>query len=224
MTNDKSAAAARRFRDIGMHAKVVISLLALCGFFALLTIVFEVSTLTVLDRLGRGEVVAESELVAADLRHAQMGSVLIGAFAVATLASAAWIFLFLRNARALSDAATRYSPIWSAISIFVPIVNLWYPYAAVAEAARRSAGPESRGRRRLLFAWSIVAPLAFLARDGVRFLLWPEAQTFEGLIGETWIGIGAVAVQVLALYVTGSVIAELTAAQHKQARASAAVW
>lgn len=156
VTRRTAAARQVQFQKIDIHTKVVLGVLAIGAFAALYAIVCGAADLLLFDRIGRGEEIPDAELIAWQVRRDQAGKAVLGTFIFASIAWAAWTFLFLRNAKTLSNAETRYTPIWSTVSIFVPIVNLWYPYAAIMDAAHRSAGAARWWK--LVFLWSIVGP------------------------------------------------------------------
>jgi hypothetical protein len=51
-----------------------------------------------------------------------------------------WIYTAHTNLRAGGMKGLRHSPAWATISFFVPVANLFVPFAAMRELANRSAG------------------------------------------------------------------------------------
>ena len=62
------------------------------------------------------------------------------------LAAGSFAFWFFRAYRNVSLwAATRRSPIWAALSWFIPLVNLYLPFSIMLELFEQSPGPSRRG-------------------------------------------------------------------------------
>lgn len=193
--------------------KVVIGIFACAAFIELFAIVSAIAELMLFDRVANGALVTDAELIAYDRRRTQLGYAVLGATFFATLALASWMFRYLRNARVLNDASDRYTPFWGTASLFVPIVNLWLPYITILQADRQRTAS-----RLVQYVWPLIGALALMARQGFVFILYPSAKTLAELQGQTLLGIAVLALQVLALYLTGSAIAQLTG---KQAEAAA---
>lgn len=193
---------------LDLTTRVVIGVMTLCGFMYATAIVFSVSDQFLIDRISRGEFVADAELLASDMRRQQMSRVVLGSAMLFSLTWAFWTFRFLRRARQPGYPPRGVRPVWDALSIFVPIVNLWHPYLVTSATADRLGA--ARSTNTLLLVWQVVGAVAVAVRMALPRILMPSFETVAELSLQMWIGAASLGVQIAAVWLTGSVVATLT--------------
>jgi hypothetical protein len=116
-------------------------LTALFVILAVLAVIGAMSSLAeaaLLDRALQGYEITEDEAMANDLRQGVIAWIRVAAFLLTVVLFCVWVNRASKNAHALGAPGMRFTPGWSVGYFFIPIVNLFRPYQAIAEIYRAS--------------------------------------------------------------------------------------
>jgi Domain of unknown function (DUF4328) len=150
-----SVKAEREFRPATRRAKTVIVLLAAYVLVELLLIWVSLGEIGLVDRVQRGALVPDSELIRSDERSAAVGGTSIVMLLVTGIAWLVWQHRSQANLHARRVPGLTYTPGWAVGWWFVPFVNLVKPYQTVRELWAASGGAEGwvRGRTWPVLGW-----------------------------------------------------------------------
>ena len=208
-----------RTSKLDLATRVVLGVMAVCGFVYAVAIVSSLAEQLLFDRISRGEFVSDAELLASHSTRDKAGKAVMGAALIFNLAWAFWTFRLLHRAWQAEEAPKRIRPLWEALSVFVPIINLWHPYLVTSAAADRLG---ARGASGLLWVWHVVAAGAVVVRPALSVILAPDAETIAELSFQTWIGAAVLVAQIAGIWVTGLVVTRLSDIQQSKDTATPA--
>lgn len=193
------------------------------------SIVESLVTMRAMGRLLAGQDVAQAELEAIDTRS---GTLAIAELIV--LLTAVVLFCLImpranRNVRSFGIVELEFTPVWSALIFFVPIVNLWKPYFLTRDIWRASVIPPDPRVSWRFNEFPRLLPLwwwAYVLSNIVGQIAGRSARDPDGaeqVVTAAWINIAAcvlaIAAGLLAAKVIGQ-LARLQQAKHEAQQAS----
>lgn len=160
---------------------------------AVLSIASDLSEILLLEKFQSGSIADRSEIdrlaSSNDNRQASISYVALAVFA-STLVS---FFVSLNQSNKLARAAgaqgLRFSPGWTVGYFFIPIINLWKPYQAVADIWKASKNPAGMGAvptGDIVVVWWILF-LVSSAASNAAFRVALRAEEIDQLIRSGWV-------------------------------------
>lgn len=143
------------YRSAGTRARVASGFLIAAAVVEVLSAAWQLGVPDYGTVLVDPDSATESELVLAVIWDLAGLAVGIGGLAVLIgtgLAFLAWHSRMVDNLPALGLGTPDQSPRWAIAGWFIPIVNLFWPYQSITDAAERMAPPDVH-RRNLILAW-----------------------------------------------------------------------
>lgn len=111
-----------------------------------------------------------AQATANDLRERLVNSGQLILFLITAIVFGRWIYLAQKNLPELGARNLRFGPGWSIGVFFVPVLNLWAPYQAMADLAKASRDPRMwhlEGTPVLIIVWWILWLLTQFIGNGM---------------------------------------------------------
>lgn len=208
------------FRSPGRIARILgaVYVVELAATVFLAVLLWQV--LASIQELRSGHAISEEDWIALAARFAELRASLLVTGVVAIVGLAVWTHRVTANAISFGRA-TSQSPGWAAASYFIPVLNWWRPYVAVAEAWDASdpdgGDPHRPGSRGLLAVWWV-----FFLFSGWGTLIQGHVGRGDDLdawVRDVRISLAALAVQMVATVLTLIVVRRLSHRQDERFRA-----
>jgi len=160
---------------------------------AFISIASDLSQTSLLEKFQSGSIADRSEIdrlaASNDSRQAIIAYFSLAVFASTLLSFFVWLNQSNKLARAAGAQGMRFSPGWTVGCFFIPIVNLWKPYQAVADIWKASKNPAGMGAVAtgdIVVVWWILF-LVSSAASNASFRLALRAEEIDELIRSGWV-------------------------------------
>lgn len=160
---------------------------------AVLSIASDLSEISLLEKFQSGSIADSSEMdrlaASNDNRQAVISYVELSVFATTLVSFFVWLNQSNKLARAAGAQGLRFSPGWTVGYFFIPIINLWKPYQAVADIWKASKNPKGMGAAAtgdIVVIWWIFF-LVSSAASNAAFRLALKAEEIDELIRSGWV-------------------------------------
>ncbi len=176
-----------RFRSARRLGMVLVSLLVLDVVLAAVTVVFRISEIGLLQRVGGGELVSVEEANRSDERVA---AVTIAGLVLLVITGIAWLVWQHRSQANLHAARLReleYTPGWSVGWWLIPFASLVKPFQTVRELWKASSGDDSWWQNKTwsLIGWWWALWIVMLVLERVATAVFNGAATLDTLISSS---------------------------------------
>lgn len=197
-------------------------MLGMVGLLDLITIGMHVRVLGVMNDVMAGNPPAEQAVAAMDTQAVMVAFAYTGVFLLAAVAFLIWQRTAVANLVPLR-ASPQYTPGWSVLYWFIPIVNLFRPYQVVKDAwIGSSADPDDSGANIVTFWW--LGWIMKIIFTRVQISMSSLAQTPEEFRTATYVAIVSSLISVATAGVIIKIVRDLTRRQqirHQQHPAAA---
>ena len=154
------------FRDLRGTSRILSWLLLSCAGLRTLGLVSSFMQLSLLMHPPYSVAQANAN----DLRERLLNSGHLSLFLITAIVFGRWIYLAQKNLPELGARHLQFGPGWSVGVFFVPVLNLWAPYQAMADLAKASRDPRTwqlEDTPVLILAWWILWLLVHFIGNGL---------------------------------------------------------
>jgi len=126
------------FKSLNTRTQWVCWIFGILMFVDLIAVLSGFAQAELLNRAIAGETITWSEATANDIRYAAIGFAQTVLFIAEAIAFLMWVHRAHKNLSSLGATDLRFTPGWAVGWFFIPIMNLFRPYQAVAEISKAS--------------------------------------------------------------------------------------
>lgn len=174
-------------------ARLLGPLILVSIIIAILSLASDLSEITLLQKFQSGSIADRSEIdrlaASNDNRQAVVAYVALAVFATTLVSFFVWLNQSNKLAREAGAQGLRFSPGWTVGCFFIPIINLWKPYQAVADIWKASKNPAGMGTVAtgdIVVVWWILF-LVSSAASNAAFRVALRAEEIDELIRSGWV-------------------------------------
>ena len=198
------------------RTKVAIIFLGILGLLCVVSIFSNITEISLLQRIERGEIVSLAEAASNDNRQAAVAIVYLLCYIATVIVFLFWVHRVSRNLRGLGVEHQRFSPCWAIGGWFIPIFHLFRPYQVIKEIWQESQPHDFSHRLSpLLGPWWAAFLISGWLGNATLTIFW-DADTAKEFIIADWLAVASDVITLIAGVLVVVLMLQISANQQRK--------